>query len=103
MFRCEFSNEVSLPGEKPVQVVISKRRKQYKPRYDVNRTKNKPTKWDKRDRRQEKDPSANDPGGEGWEITREIAVRPKYAKQCIESIGVTWQQSRDSAVYESSS
>lgn len=59
MFRCHFCGGVSAPSASAHRVVVEQRPRVYAPRYKANYLRGL-------------DEHRDDPGGEGWEIVREV-------------------------------
>lgn len=74
MFRCSLCNTVSEPRVRPARVVTHIRLTTYPFRRGANLSlsKRQEAKEKYRDTDENKKKSADDPGGQGWEIVREV-------------------------------
>lgn len=88
MFRCQLTGEVSEKGEKPVFVVVEKRRKEY---FGIRPRKSK---GKGRFDRGPRDFYSNEPEkiGEGWEIVRELKIRQSSLEKFKDRLEPKWSK-----------
>jgi len=85
MFRCQLTGEVSAKGEKPVYVVVEKRRKEY---FGIRPKKKGKGRFDRSDF------YSNEPEkiGEGWEVVKELMIKQSSLERYKDKLEPRWSK-----------